>query len=118
MRWAARKGNTNSKLITFEKQDLIMAESALGILFEMIFLLLSNVISTLLGLLELFIQFVGSMDPVVSSGPGGILLGVIVVGLVVFALAKFVFSSGKSIMILIILGILLILFLVVGNSVF
>ncbi len=93
-----------------------MASSALSVLFEMVILLISNVISTMHGMMELFIDFMGSMDPVLSSGPGGIVLGMIVIGLVVFALAKFVFSSGKSIIILIILGVLLVAFLMLGSS--
>jgi len=95
-----------------------MVESAIAVLFQMVWYMIGNVIETFMGLAGLFLKFMAAMGPVLSVGAGGVVLGIIVIGLVMFALAKFVFSSGKSIMILILLGILLVLFLLVGVSLF
>jgi hypothetical protein len=93
-----------------------MAEPVAWILYEMIALIIENTIGTLISLLRLFSQFTASLGIVMGSGFSGFVLGFIILGVVCFLLAKFVFSSGKTILILVVAGIVLLFLIYLGAS--
>ncbi len=95
-----------------------MAEPALYVLYEMVLLIISNTIGTLSSLLGLFMRFMQSIGAVMGSGFGGFVLGFLVLGLVVFFLAKFVFSSGKTVLVLIAVGVMLLVLLFTGMAMY
>lgn len=93
-----------------------MVESVISVIFEMVSLLVNNTAGTVKGMFELFLRFLGSIGLVIGSGFGGFVLGILILGFVGFFLAKFVFSSGKTILILMAAGFLLLLFLIMGTA--
>jgi hypothetical protein len=95
-----------------------MAEPVAWILYEMIALIIENTIGTVIGLLRLFAHFTTSLGYIIGTGFGGFVLGFIILAIVIFLLGKFVFSSGKTILVLIALGILLLFLIYLGGSVY
>jgi hypothetical protein len=93
-----------------------MAESALMALMEMVSLLISNTLGTLAGLARLFLEFMAHIGLVMGTSSGGFVLGFMLLGAVAFFLAKFVFSSGKAILMLIAAGVVLFVVLFIGIS--
>jgi hypothetical protein len=93
-----------------------MADPAGWILFEMAALIIQNTASTLVSLLVLFGQFMASLGIVMGSGFGGFVLGLMILGIVCFLLAKFVFSSGRTILVMLVAGIVLLFLIYLGAS--
>lgn len=77
-----------------------MVESAISVVLQMVALLMNSAIDTVVKLIALLFSFMDSMGLVMGSGLGGIFLGVLVIGIVLFFIAKFVLASGKSVMVL------------------
>ena len=95
-----------------------MSDAPLNILFEMIVLVMSNVIGTMLKLLGMFGQLVGSLLQVIGVGGGlGLVIGLVILGLVVYFLAKFFFGSMKTVIILAAAGVIVLFLIVWGLSV-
>lgn len=85
------------------------AESPLIIIIEMIGVVISNTIRTMWSLFQLFLNLLGSLGFVsVAGGFAGFALSVIIIGLVVFFLGRFVFNAGKGLIILILVGLILV----------
>ena len=93
-----------------------MAEPAAWVLYEMISLIIDNTIGTLVSLVVLFSQLLESIGLDMGSGLAGLLLGLIILGVVGFLLAKFVFSSGKTIIMLIGIGAILLFIIYLGMA--
>jgi hypothetical protein len=91
-----------------------MVQPAVWILYEMVTLVLENSIGTLIGLLRLFAQFVASLSLVMGSGFGGFVLGFVILGLVGILLIRFLLTSGKTIAIMLAIGILLLYLIYMG----
>ncbi len=84
-------------------------------LLEMIFVLLDNTIGTLQSLFVLFQDFFGGMMGISEiGGMPTFIFSVIIIGLVVFFLAKFFFKSAKTILLLIVVGIVMVAVLFMG----
>ncbi len=84
-----------------------MVESPLTVIFEMVFTILQNTISTLFSLLGMMGSLTQSLGFISSTGGLGFVLSVIILVAVLFFLTKFFFKSGKMILILFIIGIVL-----------
>jgi len=95
-----------------------MADPAAWVLYEMVALIINNTVGTLVSLLRLLVQFMGSISMVMGVGLGGVVLGLLLLGVVLFFLAKFVFSSGKTIVFLIAAGVLLLLLIYMGMAIY
>jgi lipopolysaccharide export LptBFGC system permease protein LptF len=96
-----------------------MAEGALYVILEMITLLIQNSVGTVMSILGLSGDLVTSLSPVSQSGG---LLGLLIVFGIVFVvgyfLMKFFMGSVKSVVMLLFGGVLLVLFIVLGLSLF
>lgn len=95
-----------------------MAEPVAWILYEMVALVIENTVGTLISLMRLFVLFTTSLGYVMGSGLGGFVLGFVILGIVIFLLGKFVFSSGKTVLIMIALGVLLLFLIYFGSQVY
>ena len=93
-----------------------MAEPVAWILYEMVALIIQNTVGTLVSLLRLFAQFTSSLGIVMGSGFGGFVLGFMILGVVCFLMAKFVFSSGKTILVMLLAGVVLLFLIYLGAS--
>jgi len=91
-----------------------MAEPAAWLLYDMIALVIQNTIGTVISLMALFVRFLDSIGFVMGSGFGGFVLGFLVLGVAGFLLAKFVFSSGKTVFALIAIGMVLLVIIYLG----
>jgi hypothetical protein len=92
-----------------------MAESLLTIIIQMISLLFTNTASTFVGIIRLFGQLLESAG--LTSEVGGFLgfaVSVLVVGVVGYFIAKILFRSGKLMIILFIIGLVLVYLLLLG----
>jgi len=84
------------------------AESPLLIILNMIILVITNTIGTVVKLFAYFFDLLKSLGFVSTiGGPFVFLLSVVIIGLVGFFLLKFIFGAGKGIILLIIVGIIL-----------
>ena len=95
-----------------------MADPAAWIMYEMVRLIINNTVGTMVGLLRLFAQLTSSLSIVMGSGIGGLVIGLILLGIIGFLLVKFVFSSGKTIMIMIFAGLVLLFLIYLGSSIY
>lgn len=84
-----------------------MVESPLIVIFEMVFTILQNTISTLFSLFGMMGSLTQSLGFVSSTGGLGFILAAVIFVVVLFLLTKFVLKSGKMIIILFIVGIVL-----------
>lgn len=90
-------------------------ESPLVIIFEMIRLLIVNAIQTMIELVSMFLNLVGSLGFLSAIGGVGVLvLSVIIIAVVVFFLGKFVLKSWKGIILLGVAGIIVMAVLFLG----
>jgi len=86
--------------------------SAAGTLLDMILLIFSNTLKTVIDLIGLFGEFVGELVTTsVLGGFWGLLIAVIIIVIVVVLLGKFIFGAGKTIIVVSIIG-LIILYLI------
>ncbi len=93
-----------------------MNGSAMGTIFEMVQLLISNTVGTLMELGGLFSQLVNQLGVVsITAGTGGLIVSLAVLAVVMFLIGKFVISSAKALIVLFILG-LLVLALTLGPN--
>ena len=87
-----------------------MEGSALGTLLEMVLMLISNALGTLLDLFLLFSKLLGQLGLVMEAGGiGGLVLSGVIIGIVLFFLLKFLWGSWKTIVVLIAVALLLII---------
>ena len=92
-----------------------MNGSPMGTIFDMVWLLITNTVGTLTALGGLFSQLVNQLGFVsITAGTGGFILSVIILGIVLLFLGKFVLGSMKALMMLFIVGLIL-LFLMFGS---
>lgn len=91
-------------------QKINMAGSTIGTLLEMIALIISNTISTLRGLFSKLLELGGNLGIVSSlGGPAGAIMAIVILAVVIFLLGKFILGTGKVLIFLMIIGILLVL---------
>ncbi len=90
---------------------------ALSIILEMIWHIISTTIHSVKFLSGMFQQLLGALLPVSVAGPGGSLLAGVALLLVAYFLIKFIFRSGKEVVILLIVGIIIVLLLLAGKFV-
>ncbi len=96
-----------------------MTEGPLIIILKMIMVVIENVLGTMLSLLGMLGQLLGSLFVVSAvGGTLGIFLAFAIFSIVGFFLAKFFFGSVKTVILLIIAGFLILIFLVWGFSTF
>lgn len=88
-----------------------MVESPLAVIFEMVFTILQNTVSTLMSLLGMMGSLFQSLGFVSSTGGLGFVLSVIVLAVVLFFLTKFFLKSGKLIIMLFVIGLVLLFLL-------
>jgi hypothetical protein len=81
--------------------------SPLGLILEMISLVISNTINTLVNILELFTDLLHSLGFVSGSGPLAFLIAVLILGVLLFFLAKFFIGSLKTVALLFIAGLVI-----------
>lgn len=94
-----------------------MADSPIGVLIEMIALVIQNSIGTIQSLWKLLIDLINTLTGATASGgPVMGFIAIVILVAVIFLLAKFVFNSGKQIIILLAIGAFL--FFVVMLSLF
>ncbi len=89
-------------------------DAPLAIILEMVKVILSNTISTLVSLFQLFGNLSQTLAFIGSMGPLGFALAALVLGLVLLFLGKFLLRSWKLLAILFIIGLVLIWMLTVG----
>jgi hypothetical protein len=70
----------------------------------MVFLVLNKTAETAGDVLGLFTRFMESIGAVAASGIGGFVLALLILSLVLFCVWKFLFSSAKIIIILLLAG--------------
>lgn len=93
----------------------MVVESPLVIIIEMIRLLIDNTIRTVLDLIGMFLNLLGSLGFISAIGGIGVLiLAVIIIAVVVYFLGKFVFGAGKGIIFLFIAGVIVAAILLLG----
>jgi len=91
------------------------AESPLMIIIDMIRIVLTNTINTLVSIFVQLFRFFGSMRTSLSgSGMGGLVLAVTVTIILMIFIGKFVFNAGKSIIIMFIAGLILFYILIIS----
>ncbi len=94
-----------------------MADSPVGVLIEMVALVIQNTIGTIQSLWKLLIDLINTLTGATSSGgPVMGFIAIVILVAVIFLLAKFVFNSGKQIVILLAIGAFL--FFIVMASLF
>ena len=97
-------------LINPSPKNINMAGSVLGTLLEMVILLVSNSIGTVRSLFGKFLELGGNAGALSSvGGPVGAVVGVLILAAVILLLGKFVLGTGKALIFLMIVGILLVL---------
>ena len=90
-------------------------ESPLGIIIGTVWIILEDVMHVLAVLVDMLFRLIKSLNPLSDSGPTGFIISIVVIFLVVFFIGRFVFDSGKSMLILIAAAVVL---LVAGMAVF
>jgi len=88
-----------------------MVEAPLTVIFEMVQTILQNAVSTLSSLFGLLADLFQSLSFVGGTGGLGFVLAIIVLAVVLFFLGKFILKSGKLIIILFVIGLILLLVL-------
>ncbi|NIO22664.1 MAG: hypothetical protein JSW41_02200 [Candidatus Aenigmatarchaeota archaeon] len=88
-----------------------MVEAPLTVIFEMVATILQNTVSTLMSLLGSMGNLFESLGFVSGMGGLGFVLAIVVFVVVLFFLGKFFLRSGKMIIILFVIGLLLLLVL-------
>ena len=83
--------------------------SPVGLIIEMITLIIQNTVNTLITVISLFSQFLGSLGFASSFGPLPFIISVLILGAVLFFLGKFVAGSLKTIILLFIAGFVILL---------
>lgn len=81
---------------------------------EIIWTIISETIKTVLHLFKLFMQLLKQASPLSSSGPAGFAIFALLIGGAIFFLGKYVFHAGKTVIMLIIFGI--VIFVAVASS--
>jgi hypothetical protein len=90
--------------------------SPIWTLLEMVWMLASNSVTTVLDLMVLFSRLIGELGMVSSSGGiYGTVASIAIIAIVGYMIAKFIMGAEKTIIILIILGLIL-LWIVVLSS--
>lgn len=96
-----------------------MPEAPLTIVFEMVATIISNTIGTLGKISGLFGKLLESLGVVSTyGGTIGLVVSVLVLAIVGYFLAKFFLGSGKTIIILTIVGLVLFFLAVMGIMVY
>lgn len=88
-----------------------MVESPLNVIFEMVFTVLQNAVSTLMSLLGMMGSLFQSLGFVSGTGGVGFMLSVIILVVVLFFVTKFFMRSAKMIIMLFIIGVVLLFLL-------
>ena len=87
-----------------------MAGSTIGTLLEMIKAIISGALGTLQSLFGLFGDLGGNLDIVSRlGGPVGMIMAVVILAIVVFLFGKFVLGTGKIVIFLAAVGLLILL---------
>ncbi len=95
------------------------AEGPIFVILDMISLLIENTVGTMMSLLGLSGDLMGSLSLVMSSGGLlGMVVAFAVLLLVGFFLLKIFFGSVKTVAMLALAGVLLLVFILVGLSIF
>lgn len=85
--------------------------SAFGTMLQMVAALIGNTISTVLSLLGLSSELWGELARAGGSGPGGFLAAAVVLLVVLLLLGRFLIGSGKLLVALFGLGMIILLIL-------
>jgi hypothetical protein len=88
-----------------------MVEAPLSVIFEMVATILQNTVSTLMSLLGSMGNLFESLGFVSGMGGLGFVLAIVVFVVVLFFLGKFFLKSGKMIIMLFVIGLVLLLVL-------
>ena len=88
---------------------------ALSIILEMIWHIVSTTIHSAQVLSGLFQQLLGALLPVSLAGPGGAALAAIVLIIVGYFCLSFILGSGKSVLILLAIGIIIVFLMLAGR---
>ena len=91
-----------------------MVDAPLQVISDMVFTVLQNTISTLLVLVRHTGSLFESLGFVSSSGMLGFIIAIVILGLVLFFLTRFFLKSGKLIIVLFALGLVLLFLLFAG----
>ncbi len=84
-------------------------------LLEMVWALTSNSVTTIIELITLFSRFINELFSIsAAGGPIGIMASVAIIAIVGFFIARFIMGAQKTIIILIIVGLILLWLLVLG----
>ncbi len=89
--------------------------TAFDIILEILSYLIGSVISTSKVVIGLFAKLIGSLIPAAESGIGGTILAGIILFIVGYFVLKLVFKSGKTLLMLLVLAIIIVFFLMLGN---
>lgn len=87
-------------------------------LLEMVWTLTSNSVTTIIDVLVLFNRFITEMLGVSSSlgGPYGLAASVLIIAVVGYFIARFIMGAEKTIIVLIIVGLILLWLMVLGMT--
>jgi hypothetical protein len=88
-----------------------MVDAPLDLIFEMVVTVLQNTVSTLFSLLGTLGDLFRSLGFVSSTGGLGFMLAIVVLAVVLFFLGKFILKSGKLIITLFLIGMVLLFLL-------
>ncbi len=84
-----------------------MVEAPLTVIFEMVVMVFQNAVSTIFGLFGMMGNLSQSLSFISGTGSLGLILAVVVMAVVLFFVGKFVLKSGKLIIILFIIGLVM-----------
>jgi hypothetical protein len=91
-----------------------MAQSPIATILEMIIVVIVSIAQTLGALFGLFVQLLGDLEFVSSLGLMGLIMSVVIVSVVVYFLGKFVLKSGKVLLPLFIVGVIILWILILA----
>jgi hypothetical protein len=95
-----------------------MATAPLFTVLEMIWLVVRNTMETTFSLLVLFSRLIGELGFVSDvGGSGGFLLSLIIIAAVGFGISKFVFGAEKTVVLLVIVGLIILWIIVLASLV-
>ncbi|MFH1978568.1 MAG: hypothetical protein ABIJ92_04555 [Candidatus Aenigmatarchaeota archaeon] len=92
-----------------------MADAPLIVILEMIQLVIGNTMSTLSGIFGLFLELMGSLNPVSNIGIEGTILAGVLILIILFFMAKFFFSSWKQIFMLMLALVIVVALIIIGS---
>jgi len=81
-----------------------MAAGVAETIFEILWVMLTEIVKIVITLGKLFLQLLGAISPLASSGPIGFITSALIIGCIIYIVGKYVLHLGRNAIILIIFG--------------